>query len=69
MSSNPQIPQNMDPDALVELLDALCASGSQHINLTVGSETKVQTMNSTECCSGGACSIPTLGGDPNEDDE
>ncbi|MBR3631253.1 MAG: hypothetical protein IKN55_12385 [Oscillospiraceae bacterium] len=67
MMTEPQIPQDMDPDALVALLDALCASGSEHINLTIGKETRVQTVNSTECCKPGACSIPTLGDDPDEE--
>ena len=68
--NDPKKPQEMDPEELVALLDELCATGTQHINLTVGEETTVQTLNSTEC-SGilGACAIPTLGGDPDEDDE
>ena len=68
MRPEPQIPQDMDPDALVALLDALCKSGSEHINLSIGEETKVQTVNSTECCKPGACSIPTLGEDPDEEE-
>lgn len=65
--NNPDIPSDMDADELVELLDALVTSGSQHIQLNIGDETKVQTMNSTDCCSG-ACSIPTLGDEPEEDE-
>ena len=70
MTSNPNIPQDMDADALVELLDQLCASGSQHINLNIGQETKVQTVSSTECNpQAGPCAVPNLGGAPEEDDE
>ena len=48
-------------DELVQLLDALTASGSQHINLDVGEETKVRTVNSTECSGKlGACAIPNF---------
>lgn len=67
---NPDFPENMNPDELVALLDALCESGSQHINLNVGEETKVQTVNSTDCSGrNGACAIPTLGSAPEEDDD
>ena len=70
MRNDPKIPQDMDPDALVELLDALCASGSQHINLNIGQETKVQTVSSTECNPQlGPCAVPNLGEEPEEDDE
>ena len=45
-------------DELVELLDALAVSGSQHINLDIGETTKVQTVNSTECNPKlGACAV------------
>ncbi len=49
-----------DADQLVAMLDALMENGSQHINLTVGNETKIQTVNSTECSPQGACAIPNL---------
>lgn len=62
---NPVIPSDMDADELAELLDSLVASGSQHIQLSIGEETKVQTINSTDCCTG-ACAIPTLGDEPDE---
>ncbi len=49
---------NQQADDLVALLDALAASGSQHINLDIGDETKVQTVNSTECNPKlGACAV------------
>ena len=68
--NNPNIPQDMDADALVALLDQLCASGSQHINLDIGQQTKVQTVNSTECNPQlGPCAVPNLGEEPEEDDE
>jgi hypothetical protein len=70
MPNNPEIPKDMDADALVELLDQLCASGSQHINLNIGQETKVQTVSSTECNPQlGPCAVPNLGEEPEEDDE
>lgn len=40
---------NQQADDLVALLDALTASGSQHINLNIGEQTKIQTVSSTEC--------------------
>ncbi len=49
-----------DADQLVAMLDALMENGSQHINLTVGAETRIQTVNSTECSPKGACAIPNL---------
>ena len=49
---------NQQADDLVALLDALAASGSQHINLDIGEQTKVQTVNSTECNPKlGACAV------------
>lgn len=58
---------DMDADDLVALLDSLVSSGSQHIQLNISDETKIQTMNSTDCCTG-ACAIPTLGDEPDEDE-
>lgn len=62
-------PDRPDPDAdeLVAMLDALVSAGTQHINLEVGAETRVQTVNSTECGKIGACSVPNF--DLNDDDE
>ena len=52
---------NQQADELVALLDALTESGSQHINLNIGEQTKVQTVNSTECNPQlGACAIPNF---------
>ena len=49
---------NQQADELVALLDALAVSGSQHINLDIGEQTKVQTVNSTECNPKlGACAV------------
>jgi len=49
---------NQQADELVALLDALAASGSQHINLDIGEQTRVQTVNSTECNPKlGACAV------------
>ena len=54
-----------DPDELAALLDRLVAGGTQHINLEVGEQTRVQTVNSTECSRPGACALPNM---PYEDD-
>ncbi|MBD5143642.1 MAG: hypothetical protein K2K06_10425 [Oscillospiraceae bacterium] len=57
---------NQQADEIVALLDSLVNSGSQHINLNIGEETKIQTVNSTDCSSKlGACAIPNF----EEDDE
>ena len=54
--------QNPEPDAdaLAALIDSLMEQGTQHINLTVGAETRVQTVGSTECSPKGACAVPNL---------
>ena len=49
-----------DADALVAMLDELMAQGTQHINLTVGAQTRIQTVNSTECGPKGACAVPNF---------
>ena len=54
-----------DPDELAALLDSLVAGGTQHINLEIGEQTRVQTVNSTECSRPGACALPNM---PYEDD-
>ncbi len=56
---------NFDLDAQAEelaaLLDALVESGSEHINLEVGEQTRVRTVNSTDCSGKlGACAVPTF---------
>lgn len=61
----PNEPQT-DADELVAMLDALIESGTQHINLTVGDKTHVQTVNSTECGPKGACAVPNF--DLNDED-
>lgn len=66
-------PQNDALDAQAEelaaLLDALVESGSGHINLAVGEQTKIQTINSTDCSGKlGACAVPTFL-DEEDDDE
>lgn len=70
MKTNPKDPIDLDAQAqeLVEMLDALISSGSGHIHLTVGEETTVQTVNSTDCsCGNQACAVPTFF-DEDEDD-
>ena len=50
-----------DADELVALLDRLCEAGSQHIDLEIGEETLVKTVNSTECSGRtGPCAVPNL---------
>ena len=49
-----------DSDALAAMLDELMAQGTQHINLTVGDQTRIQTVNSTECSPKGACAVPNF---------
>ena len=62
-------------DDLIALIDGLIAAGTQHINLEVGAETQVQTVNSTECSKPGACSVPNFdfddetGSDEESDDD
>jgi pyruvate-formate lyase len=67
---NPDAELNQQAEELVALLDALAESGSQHIHLNVGEETKIQTVNSTECNPQlGACAIPNFNGEAPDDDE
>ena len=47
-----------EADELVGLIDSLMSSGSQHISLDVGNDTKVRTVNSTDCGKAGPCSLP-----------
>ncbi len=55
MTSAPEL----NPDELAELIDSLFAAGSQHINLNIGEETRVQTVSSTECNPNiGPCAVP-----------
>ena len=62
-------PEERDVDALVELLDSLAASGSQHIHIDVGEQTQVRTINSTECPQG-PCMIPNFDSEaPEEEDD
>ena len=49
-----------DADALAAMLDELMAQGTQHINLTVGEQTRIRTVNSTECGPKGACAVPNF---------
>lgn len=55
-----------DADALASLLDELMENGTQHINLTVGEQMRIQTVNSTDCSPQGACAVPNF--DCNDDD-
>lgn len=49
-----------DADELAAMLDELMAQGTQHVNLTVGAQTRIQTVNSTECSPKGACAVPNF---------
>ncbi len=59
---------NEDAKKLAEMLDKLCASGSEHINVRGSGEASdggfdimEKTEKSTDCCEGDlACRIPTL---------
>lgn len=59
---------NDEAKKLAEMLDRLCASGSEHINVTRSSDASEddfditeKTEKSTDCCKGDmACRIPTL---------
>ena len=63
-----EIPET-EADELAALIDSLVASGTQHIDLEIGTETRIRTVNSTECSKPGACAIPNLSDDPEDDDE
>ncbi len=55
---------------LADMLDALVSSGSQHIHLDMGEETRVRTVNSTECSGKlGACAIPNFEEDTLKENE
>ena len=49
-----------DADELAAMLDEVMAQGTQHVNLTVGAQTRIQTVNSTECGPKGACAVPNF---------
>lgn len=50
----------LNPDDLADLIDGLFASGTRHINLEIGDETKVQTVSSTDCNpKAGPCALPS----------
>ncbi|MBQ8922872.1 MAG: hypothetical protein IJ060_12095 [Oscillospiraceae bacterium] len=50
-----------DPDALAEMIDRLFESGTQHINLEIGEQTGIRTVNSTDCGGKpGACAVPNF---------
>ncbi len=59
---------NDEAKKLAELLDKLCSSGSEHINVRGSGEASdgdfdiiEKTEKSTDCCEGNmACRIPTL---------
>lgn len=64
-------PEDAEAQALAEMLDRLMASGTQHINLEVGAETRVRTVNSTECSGKtGPCAVPnTMCEDAGQEEE
>ena len=54
-----------DADGLAELIDRLMAGGTQHIDIETGDQTRVRTVNSTECGRVGPCAAQV----PGEDDD
>lgn len=63
-TTNPEL--DAQAEELANMLDALIAGGTQHVNLEIGAETRVQTVNSRDCDGkAGPCAVPNLG----EDDE
>ncbi|MBR5371719.1 MAG: hypothetical protein IK130_05845 [Oscillospiraceae bacterium] len=60
-------PDDAQAEELVQLLDQLMAGGTQHINLSAGDGLHVQTVNSTDCGKLGACAVPTLGEEPDDE--
>jgi hypothetical protein len=60
---------NRQADELAELIDSLVAGGSGRIHLEVGDETRVRTVNSTDCSgTPGACAVPTFFDEEDEDE-
>lgn len=65
---NPMKNDEQQAEELAALLDDLFSSGSQHVNLEIGEETRIQTINSTECNGKpGACMIPNTEFDDEEE--
>ena len=62
------IPEDMDPDELAGLIDSLVSQGVGHIDLRTGDDTVIRTVSSTALCENGACSVPTLGSDPYDEE-
>lgn len=68
MNPNEQLDLDAQAEELAAMLDALFSGGSGHVNLRVGEETTVQTVNSTEfSCVNGACAVPTFFDDDEDD--
>ncbi len=58
--TRPENPEtDLQADEIAALLDALIAGGTQHVNLEIGAETRVQTVNSTDCGKIGPCAVPS----------
>ncbi|MCQ2417619.1 MAG: hypothetical protein MJ071_07385 [Oscillospiraceae bacterium] len=52
---------SLDEDELAALLDQLMSSGVQHVQLRVGEETRVQTINSQDCgMNNTPCCVPNF---------
>lgn len=59
--------EEQQAEELAALLDRLFSAGSQHVNLEIGEETRIQTVNSTDCSGRpGACAIPNAEYDEEE---
>ncbi|MCQ2408487.1 MAG: hypothetical protein MJ065_08190 [Oscillospiraceae bacterium] len=61
--------KSLTEDDLLTMIDRLMDEGSQHINVTVGAETKVQTVSSTACGMTGPCAVPNFEFDDDADAE
>lgn len=59
------------PEALADLIDRLMSEGSGHVNVASndGNGLKIDTVNSTDCGTKGACMQPTeTSVDPDDED-
>ena len=59
------------PEELVDIIDRLMAEGSGHVNVATnnGDGLRIDTVNSTDCGTKGACMQPTeLEIDPDEEE-
>ncbi len=61
LPADAQAAEAQEAEALAEMIDRLFAEGTQHITLETGEETRIRTVNSTECGGRpGACAVPNF---------